>query len=245
MKRTYYQKATKRNVKRNLRFLGVFIAFVGFVIVVYIFTPLVSWQLFYEPIFAEQKIVAPIPPNIIANAENTRGSVLGDTTAVTNVDFTNAENWFPHYAPVKKDKSKLKAAYYTLTIPKLKITNALVSAIDDDLTLHLVNFGGTAVPPERGTAVVFGHSTLTWLFDQHNYKTIFANAQDLAVGDKLITTVNGVQYIYKVYSVTVVDPDDLSIFDQKTDDSYLTLVTCTPPGTVLYRLIIRSRLERI
>lgn len=243
MKRTIYRKSTQSNIKLKLRIIGVALSFVGIVIVFYIFTPLLAYQLIYAPIFAAQKIVAPIPPNILVSAATSLPTNVN--TVINNVDFTNAENWFPKYKQTKKDKSLGKADYYTLTIPKINIKSALVSAIDNDLSLHLVNFGGTAVPPNNGTAVVFGHSTLQWLYDPKNYKTILANAIKLSVGDAMTVSVNNVQYTYKIYSITVVDPDDISVFDQRTDTSYLTLVTCTPPGTVLYRLVIRSRLEKI
>jgi len=41
-----------------------------------------------------------------------------------------------------------------------------------------------------------------------------------------------------------VEPEDLSILEQRFDDSYLTLVTCVPPGTYLRRLVVRARLVK-
>lgn len=243
MKRKIYKKFEKKNIKVKLRITGVGLSFLGLLIVCYIFTPILAYQLFYAPIFAAQRIIAPIPPNTLISAMT--NSLSSITTISDPVDFTNAENWFPKYKQSSNKDKNQKIAYYTLTIPKINVKNALVSTVDNDLALHLVNFGGTAVPPERGTAVVFGHSTLPWLFDQNNYKTILANAHEISVGDMLIATVNNIEYMYRVYSVTVVDPDDISVFDQRNDNSYLTVVTCTPPGTVLYRLVIRSRLEKI
>jgi sortase A len=132
-----------------------------------------------------------------------------------------------------------------MSIPKLNIKDALVSAVDDDLAVHLVNLGGTALPPDKGNAVVFGHSTLPQLFDPKNYKTIFAKAYELKVGDELFTNVSGVIYKYRIYNITVVSPEDTSVLEQDYSDSFLTLITCTPPGTIWKRLIIRSRLETL
>src|SRR6185369_51558 len=134
---------------------------------------------------------------------------------------------------------------YTMSVPKLKIENAVVSTVDTDINHHLVNFPGTAVPPNRGNAVVFGHSTLPQLYDPNNYKTIFANILDIKTGDKLLVTVNNILYTYDIISLTIIDPEDISYLTQPTDDSYLTIVTCTPPGTVWKRLIIKSKLEKI
>jgi len=41
-----------------------------------------------------------------------------------------------------------------------------------------------------------------------------------------------------------VSPRDLSILAQRYDDSYLTLITCVPPGTYFKRLIVRARLAK-
>jgi sortase A len=37
-------------------------------------------------------------------------------------------------------------------------------------------------------------------------------------------------------------PTDLSVLEQKFDGRYLTMVTCTPPGTYLRRLVIKARI---
>ena len=93
--------------------------------------------------------------------------------------------------------------------------------------------------------MIFGHSTLPQLFNAKDYKTIFANAYKLKNGDIIYATVKGVKYSYKIFKTIVVDPSDTSALEQDYDNSYLTLVTCTPPGTTWKRLVIKSRLERI
>jgi len=40
--------------------------------------------------------------------------------------------------------------------------------------------------------------------------------------------------------MTVSDPTDLSALEQTFDDSYLTLVTCVPPGTTWERLRVEA-----
>lgn len=242
MKRIYYQKARKRNIKRNLRIAGLLISLSGIMIVVYIFAPLLSFQIMYAPIFDAQKLVSPLSHAVMA-AQDGNPFI---TSANANVDYTNAQNWFPHYSGLKPTtKTKAPTLYYTMSIPKINIKNALVSAVDDDLSLHMINFAGTAVPPQNGTAVVFGHSTLPQLYDPTNYKTILANAHHLGIGDTIIITIGTAIYTYKIFSVTIIDPEDTSVFTQNYDNSYLTLVTCTPPGTILYRLVIKARLEKI
>ena len=110
---------------------------------------------------------------------------------------------------------------------------------------HLVNYIGTALPPERGNAVVFGHSTLPQLYEDKNYKTIFSRLYELKQGDEIIVNDGKIDYKYKVESVVVVDPNNTTVLEQNYNDSFLTLVTCTPPGTIWKRLIVRSRIEKI
>ena len=40
-----------------------------------------------------------------------------------------------------------------------------------------------------------------------------------------------------------VQPTDLSVLDQQFDGKYLTLITCSPPGTTLRRLVVKSIIE--
>ena len=105
--------------------------------------------------------------------------------------------------------------------------------------------GGTGLPGEYGTAVVFGHSTLPQFFSPTNYKTIFSLLPTLTIGDEIFVTYDGVQYRYIIFEMVITDPTDLSSLEQRFDDSYLTLITCVPPGTYWKRLNVRARLERI
>lgn len=114
-----------------------------------------------------------------------------------------------------------------------------------DLTKHLVQFNSDSIPPNEGNSVIFGHSTLPQLYDPNNYKTIFANAYKLTKGDKIIIETSNIKYNYRIESITVVEPTDTSPLAQNFSDSYITIITCTPPGTIWKRLIIKARLESI
>lgn len=223
------------------RILGACISFVGIGIMMYIFMPLVIWQLTLAPVFASQAVALPIPKTTVVSPATIK-SLLANSMTSIGVDYTNASNWFPGYT-VRPGDGRIPS--YFLSIPKLHIANAFVSTVNTDLSTHLVHLGGTAIPPDKGTGVIFGHSTLPQLFDPNNYRTIFANAYRLEVGDEIIANVSNVTYKYKIFSIIVVDPDDTSVLTQNIDDSYLTLITCTPPGTVWKRLVVQARLEKI
>lgn len=182
-----------------------------------------------------QGLNTPIPK--LSTLISTAGQTL-------SVDYTNANNWFPTYYP-KANSANLGVESYTMSIPSIDIKDAVVSTNDTNLTQHMINFTGTSVPPQNGNAVVFGHSTLPQLYDPKNYKTILANAYKLKNGDEIFVNFDKISYKYKVTSVLVVDPTDISVLEQDTRDSFLTIITCTPPGTVWKRLVIKSQLQKI
>jgi len=157
-------------------------------------------------------------------------------------DYTKASNWF-----VGSDKSKFdetKVSYYNITIPRLKIDNATVAIGGDDLSSHLIQYPGTALPGKRGNAVIFGHSTLPSFYNPKNYTTIFSTLPLMNKGDEIIVYYDGIEYRYKVESLAEVLPTNVEVLEQNISDSFLTLVTCTPPGDPRKpkRLIVRARI---
>lgn len=236
MGKYYYKKSAQVNLKKNLRLASVLFFLIGISIILYVVFPAISWQIYFRPSFTSQDLTLSIPrANIVDLAKN-----LIDST-----DYTKADNWFKNFNPDSNQESQADIPSYTISIPKIKLEEATVSAVDNDLTKHLVNYRGTSIPGKNGNTVIFGHSTLPQLFNPKNYKTIFANVYLLQSGDDIYATLNDVTYAYKIFKITVVDPENSSALVQDYDNSYLTLVTCTPPGTTWKRLIVKARLEGI
>lgn len=240
----YYIKKDKRKLKKVIRLVGLCLSLSGLIFGIYFFFPLISWKLYLDPVFASQTFVTPIPKTTIITKDYIQSLWLNTARSMQTLYDANAQNWLPG-SQYKEMQIARQISYYLISIPKLNIQNAVVSTIDTDLSSHLINFPGTAIPPSKGNAVVFGHSTLPQLFDIKNYKTIFATVHTLVIGDVISVTANNLTYSYKIYSISVVDATDTSYLSQDTNDSYLTIITCTPPGTTWKRLIIRSRLEKI
>lgn len=238
-----YKKSKKKNIKKIMRLLSIIVFIGGVGISAYVFFPLILWQMYFSPVFASQNITSPIPKTTIVSPTSLKSLISEAKNAISGVDYTDAKNWFPGFNPLANSQPKLP--FYTISIPAIQIKNAIVSTIDNDLTHHLVNYQGTSIPSENGNAVIFGHSTLPQLFNPNDYKTIFANAYKLKAGDKIRVSMSGADFSYNIYNITVVDPNDTSALSQVYDNSYITLVTCTPPGTVWKRLIIKARLEKI
>lgn len=243
MPKVYYKKTAGNRKKKFVRILGVLFILTGILITGYIFLPLLSWQIYFAPIFASQNIAAPIPQTTIVSTSTFQTLLYEASNTFSGTDYTNADNWFPSYKQQKNGGQQVST--YSLSIPKLNIKNAIVSTVNSDLSKNLVNYGGTAIPASKGNAVVFGHSTLPQLYDAKNYKTVFTYLYQLTPGDEIVVNIANVLYKYRVENITVVDPNNTSILQQNFDDSYLTLVTCTPPGTIWKRLAVRARIEKI
>ncbi len=178
--------------------------------------------------------------------KDTVSSVLGSNDAFSSnlKDFTQAKLWFPGK---KNSGEKLVsgAAEYSLTIPKINITKARVVVGGEDLTKSLIHYVPRSMPGEFGNVAIFGHSTLPQLYDEKDYKTIFTYLPSLQKGDQIIVNVGDLEYEYEVYDMFVVSPDKISVLDQQYDASYLTLVTCVPPGTFWKRLVIKAKLIKL
>ena len=97
--------------------------------------------------------------------------------------------------------------------------------------------GASAKPGEKGNFALSGHSSNDWL-DQGNYKFIFARLDQLNEGDTIYVNYNSTRYVYTVSKKEVVKPTDVSALAVGTDKPRITLITCTPLGTALNRLLV-------
>lgn len=237
---TYPQENRK---KLNPKILaGMFVA-AGILFLVNAAYPIVSYQLLVSPRFS-QSFVSPSSEAAIAQSFGaSKPAVLG--TEIDLVDLTKASNWFPEAKTAVFSATETSSSSYTLSIPKLKIYDALVLVGLEDLKKSLIQYPGTAEPGRYGNTVIFGHSVLPQFFNPKNYSTIFSTLPTLKPKDEIFVVYNQVQYKYVVEQMIEVEPNDISILAQRYDDSYLTLITCVPPGTYLRRLIVRARLTKI
>lgn len=228
--------------KTYIKLIGVVCFLAGASLFSYFIFPVISYQLFLAPIFSSSSFESPIPKYLVVNDNRYIPSLFSQSISSLTADYTDARNWYPKY---QLDPEKAKISSYTLSIPRLKIVDADVSTVDYDLSQHLIQYSGTSIPGEKGAAIIFGHSTLPQLFDPKNYKAIFATLHTIKIGDELTATVDGITHKYKVFSINITNSEDTNIFSQAFDNSYITLVTCTPPGTVWKRLVVRASLDSL
>src|SRR6266581_2632659 len=148
MTKRIYKKTQSINVRKVIRFSGLGLCLVGLLFGLFTLSPLLSWELYLKPAFASSNFASPIPQTTLLTKEMIR-SLLTNTTHAFHDD-----NWLPTQYKVQIQTT---SSSYFLSIPKLDITNAIVSTIDTYINSHLINFPGTAIPPDKGNAVVFGH----------------------------------------------------------------------------------------
>lgn len=221
--------------RKAARIVSYSVMGLGAAVLVWVLWPILSFSIINADLFAST--VTPV-----SDTKGTSPVVYAATNPIVGgSDFTNANAWFPT-SPQKKVVTPMNT--YTITIPKLKIYGAVVTVAGDDLAKSLVHYGGTAIPGEYGNTVIFGHSTLPQFYDPKNYKTIFSLLPTLDIGGEIDISYDSISYRYKVFDRFVSAPSDLSALEQTFDDSYVTLITCVPPGTYWQRLHVKAKLIR-
>ncbi|MBZ0293268.1 MAG: sortase [Anaerolineae bacterium] len=91
----------------------------------------------------------------------------------------------------------------------------------NDLGTNAGHLQGTAWVNGPGNVVLAGHAEIF-----SGEQGIFSTINDLKVGDPLIITQNGEQFLYNVVESRYVEPNDLTPFFP-TDKPRLTLTTCS------------------
>ena len=133
---------------------------------------------------------------------------------------------------IPKINVEVPVDYDVTEISESNIQNSL-----RDGATHYKLPGANAVPGQKGNTVILGHSSND-IFNQGAYKFVFVQLDRLQPGDVFYLHYNGTRYIYRVSSTKVIDPTEVSALQIGNDKPMATLITCTPPGTALKRLLI-------
>ncbi len=240
----YLKEDTSRR-RKAVNYISYATLTIGSLLLFWSFYPILSFEI-YSRLFLQRGISSPIPKSEKVSALEEANAVLGSFTAFSSNlrDFTQANLWFPS-KPQANLLRNTNIKEYVLTIPRLNIKDARVVVGGEDLAKSLVHYLPQSLPGEYGNVVIFGHSTLPQLYNVKDYKTIFTFLPKLEENDKIYIKIKDVMYEYKIFNIVVVNPDQVSVLEQKTDASYLTLITCVPPGTYLQRLVVRAKLTEL
>jgi LPXTG-site transpeptidase (sortase) family protein len=103
----------------------------------------------------------------------------------------------------------------------------------------VVHYPGTPWPGQSGNVVLTGHSSY-YPWDPGRFKDVFAILHNVKLNDEIVIFHNQRKYRYKVTETKVVLPEQVEVLGDTGDDR-LTLLTCTPIGTNLKRLIVTAK----
>lgn len=136
-----------------------------------------------------------------------------------------------------------------LIIPKINVDVPVIYDVGNDYksqmkamekgVAHFAIPGASSHPGQIGNTVLSGHSSND-LFDSGDYKFIFAQLEKLAVGDSIYANYKSKRYTYTITKKEVVKPTQVDKLVHSTNKPVLTLITCTPLGTALNRLLVTA-----
>ena len=137
---------------------------------------------------------------------------------------------------------------FYLSIPKLGIEKAEVETNSQNLSPdeRLGHYPGSALPGEVGNTFIYGHSASPMFYDPKNYRTIFSTLDKLEAGDEMVVEFGEKFFRYVVEKSVVLNPEDVKPLEPIAPaflrQSYLTLMTCVPPGIRTDRLLVQALL---
>ena len=140
-------------------------------------------------------------------------------------------------APSGGTASKPRPSGLVLTIPKLGVRRYVPEGATPE---HLRRYGvgrisWTSLPDASGTLGIAGHRT--------TYGAPFFNLDRLAPGDSILVDYDRHRYTYRVRRQQTVTPDRADALEEP-GRSTIALVTCTPPHSAAFRLIVFGQLEQ-
>ena len=135
-----------------------------------------------------------------------------------------------------------------LLIPKINVNVPVVydvktvddRAVQGGLEKGVVHYnlsGANSLPGQTGNMTVLGHSSND-VFDPGAYKFTFVLLERLQPGDLFYMHYEGKRYVYKVSQKKIIKPTEWKILQQNSGKPTVILITCTPTGTALNRLLV-------
>lgn len=136
-----------------------------------------------------------------------------------------------------------------LIIPKINVDTPVFYDIPTDKAsqdaamengvAHFAIPGASSKPGQIGNTVLSGHSSND-VFAAGDYKFIFMQLEKLEIGDTIYANYEGKRYTYVVTKKEEVLPSQVDRLIYETNKPVMTLITCTPLGTALRRLLVTA-----
>ncbi len=135
----------------------------------------------------------------------------------------------------------------SIVIPKINVDAPIIylnttdnTTIIEEIQNGVGHYFDTAMPGQNGNTFLTGHSSYYW-WSGGKYNQVFANLNKLTEGDLVYIYYQSKKFVYRVNKNFVVQPSQVEILAQ-TAEPTITLMTCTPVGTNLRRLVIQGEL---
>ena|GEM_PF-2269532 len=185
--------------------------------------------------YIETESLAPAPKDLVLAEEEREENIQEKPILPLNLDVTPDDNRIViprigRNVPIT-DVSDETVIYSERLAD---IEDSLQEALQDGI----VRYPGTAIPGQQGNVFLTGHSSY-YLFAPGDYKDVLALLHKVELGDEIIVYYNQKKVVYKVNEIKEVWPNQVEILEQ-TNDYRLTLMTCTPIGTNLKRLVVTA-----
>ena len=135
MKKLVYKKRKGLTTRALVRIAGLFIAVAGLALAGYTFFPLVSYEIYIQPAFANQAFASPIPQATIISQDSITSLIQNTANQLSHLGSQNDNSWLP---PTSADQYKEvgvteQLSNYYISIPALGIENAYVSTLDNNV----------------------------------------------------------------------------------------------------------------
>jgi LPXTG-site transpeptidase (sortase) family protein len=128
-----------------------------------------------------------------------------------------------------------------LIIPAIGVSAPIIWDVSADESVEklqqgVIHINSTGKPNENKNVFLSGHSSNYW-WREGDYNSVFALLPQLSEGNEVFVIYENIIYKYIIDSREEVEKNASSKF-LNFDSSRLTLMTCTPVGTNLKRLVI-------
>lgn len=213
-----------------LRTLGNFLVFGSIFMILKTFSPPVYHEVRYAigSYYKKQYVVESTPESTGGTQSTDRRGMLARLMTGRQVEVL---------APKDTD--------FNIIIPKVGANSNIVPNVDaanereylDALEHGVAHTRGTAFPGDGGHIYLFAHST-DYFWNVGNYNAVFYLIYKLEAGDEIDLFYKGQRYVYKVIDKLEVGPEEVQYLTRQSNNEFLTLQTCWPPGTTLRRLLV-------
>ncbi len=183
---------------------------------------------------------------LASEMDDTLAKSLTNAPALGSLDDSSLLNYLPKVGPPEN----------RIVIPKLGLNVPIVippidallkedwTKLEEEIQTGLqdgvVHYPGTAQPGQAGNFFVTGHSSyFPWA--PGKFKSVFARLPELEVGDEYWVFYGGDKFRYVIQGKKEINPNDVTALDQPINKRISSLMTCTPVGTTLRRLIISAQ----